>query len=250
MALLEVKDLVKRFGGLIAVNNVNFSIEEGEIRGLIGPNGAGKSVLFQTITGFYKSDHGSILFYGENLDTLRPCEVAEKGVVRTFQETTLFQEFTVFQNILLGCHLQARSNFFSALLRTDRKKQEMAESKSLELIEFMGLTKRKDQLALNLPLGLQRTLAMGVALAAEPNLLLLDETFAGMDPEETSYTMELVKKIRNNGVTIFLIEHDMKAVMGLCDRILVVNFGQLLADGSPEEIRNNEKVIEAYLGGR
>ncbi len=248
MTLLQVQGLFKRFGGLIAVHDVNFSVDQGMIQGLIGPNGAGKSVLFKTITGFHSPNQGKILFLGEEITGLGPSAIAEKRLVRTFQETTLFQEFTVFENVLMGCHIKARSNFFSALFRTDRKKQEEAEAKTLDIIEFMGLTKRKDQLALNLPLGSQRTLAVAVALAAEPELLLLDEPFAGMNPEETSHMMDLVKKIQNNGTTIFLVEHDMKAVMGLCEKIFVLNFGKLLANGSPEEIQANDQVIEAYLG--
>jgi len=248
MALLELKGITKRFGGLVALDGVNFTVEEGEIRGLIGPNGAGKSVMFKTISGFYVPTRGQVLYQGEDITGKGASAVASRGLVRTFQETTLFQEFTVYENVLVGCHLRARSNLFSALLRTDRQKQKEAEAKTLEVLEFMGMMERKDQLALNLPLGSQRTLAVAIALAAEPKLLLLDEPFAGMNPEETSQMMEMVKKVHEFGVTIILVEHDMKAVMGLCQRLMVLNFGQLLAEGSPEEIRSNEQVIEAYLG--
>ena len=248
MALLEVNMITKRFGGLVALDNVSFSVEEGEIRGLIGPNGAGKSVMFKTISGFYQPTHGQILHQGEDITGRGASAIAERGVVRTFQETTLFQEFTVYDNVLVGCHLRARCNLFSALFRTDRHKQKAAAAKTLEVLEFMGLLDRKDQLAINLPLGSQRTLAVAIALAAEPTLLLLDEPFAGMNPEETLQMMELIKKVHDSGVSIVLVEHDMKAVMGLCQKIMVLNFGQLLAEGSPEEIRSNEQVIEAYLG--
>ena len=154
----------------------------------------------------------------------------------------------MYENVLVGCHLRARCNLFSALCRTDRHKQKEAEAKTFEVLEFMGLLDRKDQLALNLPLGSQRALAVAIALAAEPKLLLLDEPFAGMNPEETSQMMRMVKKVHESGVSIVLVEHDMKAVMGLCQKLMVLNFGQLLAEGSPEEIRANEQVIEAYLG--
>ena len=248
MALLEVKGITKQFGGLVALDNVSFTVEQGEIRGLIGPNGAGKSVMFKTITGVYRPNRGLVFYQGNDITGHGPSAVAERGLVRTFQETTLFQEFTVYDNILVGCHLRARSNLFAALFRTDGDRQEKAAAKTQEVLEFMGLMDRKDQLALNLPLGSQRTLAVAIALAAEPRLLLLDEPFAGMNPEETLQMMELVRKVRESGITIILVEHDMKAVMGLCDTIMVLNFGQFLAEGSPEEIRSNEQVIEAYLG--
>jgi len=248
MALLEVKKITKRFGGLVALDDVSFSVEEGEIRGLIGPNGAGKSVMFKTVTGFYQPTQGQIVYHGEEITGRGASAIAGRGLVRTFQETTLFQEFTVYENVLVGCHLRARSNLFAALFRTDRNRQKKATVKTLKVLEFMGLMDRKDQLALNLPLGSQRALAVAIALAAEPKLLLLDEPFAGMNLEETTQMMELVRKVRESGITIILVEHDMKAVMGLCERIMVLNFGQLLAEGSPEEIRSNDVVIEAYLG--
>jgi branched-chain amino acid transport system ATP-binding protein len=248
MALLEVKEITKRFGGLVALNNVSFAVESGEIRGLIGPNGAGKSVMFKTISGFYRPARGQIFYQGEDITGQRASYIAERGLVRTFQETTLFQELTVYQNVLIGCHLYARSNLFTALLRTDREKQKEAAERALRVLEFMGLRSRKDELALNLPLGSQRALAIAVALAAEPKLLLLDEPFAGMNPEETNHMMDLVRKVQESGVTIILVEHDMKAAMGLCGRLMVLNFGEFLAEGTPEEIRSNGAVIEAYLG--
>ncbi len=248
MALLDVKGITKRFGGLVALNDISFSVEEGELRGLIGPNGAGKSVMFKIIAGFYRSNQGQIFYQGEDITGQGVSAVAERGLVRTFQETTLFQEFTVYENVLVGCHLHARSNLFTALFRTDKDRQKEAAAKTSEVLEFMGLTDRKDQLALNLPLGSQRALAVAIALAAEPKLLLLDEPFAGMNPEETFQMMDLVRKVQESGVTIILVEHDMKAVMGLCGKLMVLNFGQLLATGSPKEIRSNNRVIEAYLG--
>ena len=249
MALLEVMGVTKQFGGLVALNNVTFSVEPGEIRGLIGPNGAGKSTMFKNIAGFYRPEQGQIIYQGKDIAGLNPSTIAEHGLVRTFQETTLFQELSVYENVLVGCHLRARSRLLSALLRTDMENQKQAHDKSMQVLEFMGLTEYQDQLALNLPLGSQRALAIAIALATEPKVLLLDEPFAGMNAEETSHTMDLVRKVQETGVTIILVEHDMKAVMGLCGYITVLNFGSLLAEGSPEEIRSNDAVIEAYLGG-
>ena len=249
MSVLALNHVTKNFGGLTALNDVSFAVEEGEIRGLIGPNGAGKSTLFKNIAGFYKPDIGEIIYRGQNIVGRKPHSIAEQGIVRTFQETTLFQELTVFENVLVGCHISARSNLFSALLGLDSERQKKAESKALEVLEFMGLDERLDQLASELPLGSQRALAISIALASDPQLLLMDEPFAGMNPEETNHMMALTRRVRDSGITIILVEHDMKAVMGLCDFLTVLNFGQLLAEGTPEQIRNNDKVIEAYLGG-
>ena len=249
MSVLQLSHVTKTFGGLTALNDVSFSVKEGEIRGLIGPNGAGKSTMFKNIAGFYTPNNGDIIYRGQSIIGRKPHSIAELGIVRTFQETTLFQELSVFENVLVGCHITARSNLFSALLGLDSEKQKQAKSKALEVLEFMGLLDRRDQLASELPLGSQRALAISIALASEPRLLLMDEPFAGMNPEETNQMMDLTRRVRESGITIILVEHDMKAVMGLCDYLTVLNFGQLLAEGTPEEIRNNDKVIEAYLGG-
>lgn len=249
MAILEVKNLTKQFGGLMALNEVGFEVEEGEIRGLIGPNGAGKSTMFKIIAGFYAPTRGSVIYQNQNIAGSKPHAIAELGIVRTFQETTLFQELTVFENALVGTHIKARTNIFSAMLGLDREKQKAAREKVEEVLEFMGLTDRKDQLASELPLGSQRALALAIALVSEPRLMLMDEPFAGMNPEETNHMMKLTRKVRESGVTIVLVEHDMKAVMGLCNYLTVLNFGQVLAQGTPDDVRNNEKVIEAYLSG-
>ena len=249
MALLEVRSVSKRFGGLTALDSVSFSVEEGEIRGLIGPNGAGKSTMFKNIAGFSRPTSGEVIFDGERITGMSPSQVAARGVVRTFQETTLFQELTVFENVLIGCHLEARVNVFKAVIGLDRRRRARVEHRTREVLAFMGLEERGDQLASELPLGSQRALALAIALASEPRLLLMDEPFAGMNPEETMRMMELTRKIRDSGITVVLVEHDMKAVMGLCDTITVLNFGTLLAQGSPADIRNDEKVIGAYLGG-
>lgn len=249
MPILEINNVTKQFGGLMALDEVSFRVEEGEIRGLIGPNGAGKSTMFKNIAGFYEPTRGSIVYRGTNIEGMKPHTIAEMGIVRTFQETTLFQELTVFDNALVGAHIKSRANVFSAVLGLDRLKQQAASDRVMEVLEFMGLIERKDQLAAELPLGSQRALALAIALVSEPKLMLLDEPFAGMNAEETNHMMELTRKVRESGITIVLVEHDMKAVMGLCNYLTVLNFGKLLAEGTPDEIRNNDRVIEAYLGG-
>jgi len=249
MPILEISNVTKQFGGLLALDDVSFQVEEGEIRGLIGPNGAGKSTMFKNIAGFYEPTKGSIKYRGTNIEGKKPHTIAEMGIVRTFQETTLFQELSVFENALIGAHMKSRTNVFSAVLGLDRLKQEAASEKVMEVLEFMGLIERRDQLAAELPLGSQRALALAIALVSEPKLMLMDEPFAGMNPEETNHMMELTRKVRESGITIVLVEHDMKAVMGLCNYLTVLNFGKLLAEGTPDEIRNNDRVIEAYLGG-
>lgn len=247
--ILQVQNLTMRFGGLIAVDDVSFSVNEGEIRGLIGPNGAGKSTTFKMIAGFLSPTSGEILFRNQSIKNHKPSKIAAAGVVRTFQETTLFQELSVFENVLIGTHKEARTNIFSAMLGLDRSIQKGATESATQVLEFMGLAERKDQLAGELPLGLQRSLAVAIALAAKPSLLLMDEPFAGMNPEETRHMMDLTQKVRDSGVTIVLVEHNMKAVMGLCDKLVVLNFGTVLDEGTPDRVRHNPDVIQAYLGG-
>ena len=248
MPILEVRGLTRRFGGLFAVSDLSFSVEAGEIRGLIGPNGAGKTTTFNVMSGFYPPSGGRVLFLGSDISGMSTNAIAARGLVRTFQATTLFQELTVLENVLVGCHLQARASPFRALLGTDRPREDAARAKAAEILAFFGLGERRDDLGVSLPHGLQRALGMAVALAADPKLLLLDEPFTGMNPEETRRMMNVVRKVRDRGITILLVEHDMQAVMGLCDRITVLNFGRLLAEGTPEEVRRHPQVIEAYLG--
>ena len=248
MAILEVRDLTRRFGGLVAVSNLSLSVEEGEIRGLIGPNGAGKTTTFNVISGFYPPSEGRVLFRGEDVAGMSTNAIAARGLVRTFQATTLFQELTVLENVLVGRHLKARTGPFRALLGADRPHEEAARARAIEILDFFGLGDRREDPGLSLPHGLQRALGVAVAFAAEPKLLLLDEPFTGMNPEETRRMMEIVRKVRDRGITILLVEHDMQAVMGLCDRITVLNFGRLLAEGTPGEVRRHPDVIEAYLG--
>jgi len=248
MPILEVHGLSKQFGGLSAVADLSFSVETGEVRGLIGPNGAGKTTTFNVISGFYAPSNGRILYQGENIAGMRTSRIAARGLVRTFQTTTLFHEFTVLDNVRVGCHLGAHTGFLRTLLGRDRALEQAARDRALEILAFFGLEGLRDELAMNLPHGLQRALGMAVALAAQPRLLLLDEPFTGMNPEETRHMMDLVRKVREQGITLLLVEHDMQAVMGLCDRITVLNFGRLLAEGSPDEIRRHPEVVEAYLG--
>ena len=248
MPILEVDRLSRRFGGLTAVDNLTFSVEEGEIHGLIGPNGAGKTTTFNVISGFYPPTAGRVLYRGQDISGLKTSAIAALGLVRTFQASVLFHEFTVLDNVRVGCHRHAGATFFNSLLGTNGKREAEALERAEEILAFFGLAERKDEVASNLPHGLQRSLGIAVALAAEPELLLLDEPFTGMNPEETRQMMELLLKIQARGVTLLLVEHDMQAVMGLCGKITVLSFGSLLAEGTPEEIRNHAQVIEAYLG--
>jgi len=248
MPILETQNLSRRFGGLTAVDNLSMALNKGTIHGLIGPNGAGKTTTFNVISGFYGPSSGKVVYDGRDISGLKTSAIAELGLVRTFQGTTLFQEFTVMQNVLVGCHLHAKAGFFSRVLGRDQAEEKAARDKADEILTFFDMTERAEEITMNLPHGHQRTLGIAVALAADPKLLLLDEPFTGMNPEETQHMMELIRKVRDQNVTMLLVEHDMQAVMGLCDRITVLNFGRLLAEGSPEEIRNNPEVIEAYLG--
>lgn len=247
--ILEVQGITKLFGGLTALNDVSFCAAAGSIHGLIGPNGAGKSTMFKIIAGFHRATRGDVQFDGSSVSGMKPSRIARAGLIRTFQETTLFQELSVLENVLIGTHNHAATNIFAAVLGLDRRKQSEAMAHSLEVLEFMGLMDRKHQLASELPLGSKRALAISVALAAKPRLLLMDEPFAGMNPQETGHIMELTRKVCDSGVTVVLVEHDMKAVMGLCEELTVLNFGTVLAGGTPEQVRNNPDVISAYLGG-
>jgi len=250
MALLELRGVTKRFGGLVAVDNVDLDIEEGEIRGIIGPNGAGKTTLFNVITGNYSVTKGSIKYNGEDITGLSPHEIASRGLVRTFQQTALFNEFTLLKNVSVACHLHAKVMLFGAVAHTPtaQQTQRQAEERALEILEFMGLAGLKDELAVNLPHGHQRSLGVAIGLAAEPKLLLLDEPVTGMNPAEKQHMVGLIRKVRDRGITIMLVEHDMRTVMGICEKISVLDFGKKIAEGLPEEISNNQQVIEAYLG--
>ncbi len=252
MRILEVKAVSKRFGGVAALKDMNFSLAEGEIVGLIGPNGAGKTSFFNCITGLVSIDTGEILFgqSGIRLNRLPRHEILKAGVARTFQNLRIFKNITLLENVSIGFHSRTRSNLWDAFLRTPRLKREerMIFSKSMEFLEFVGLEKLANETAANLPYGSQKRLEIARALACGPQLLLLDEPVAGMNPHEKNEIASLIRRIRERKITVLLIEHDMKVVMPLCERIVVMDEGEKIAEGSPEQVRNNARVIQAYLG--
>ena len=251
MALLQTTNVVKRFGGLTAVNKMTFSVDAGKIVSIIGPNGAGKTTFFNSLTGIYKPEEGQILFKDSSLIGLRPDQVAATGIARTFQNIRLFGSMTVIENILVGMHIQLKQGAVDTLFRSKKfnEEEKEAENRAKDLMAYVGLKNVGNELARNLPYGGQRRIEIARALAANPTLLLLDEPTAGMNPNESEDAIKLFRRIRDEkGITILMIEHDMRVVMGISEHITVMDYGEKIAEGSPQDIRSNQRVIEAYLG--
>ena len=248
MALLEMREVSRNFGGLLALSDVSFDVGDGEILGVIGPNGAGKTTLFNAITGIFPPTRGEIILEGEAINGLKPHQIAARGVVRTFQADVLFGDFSVAENVLLGMHMKSagfslRQIFVS---RSSIPRDERMEA--LAILDFVGLSALKDRRAGDLPHGHQRVLGIAVALAAEPKVLMMDEPVAGMNDDEIKSVVALIRALNEKGLTVLLVEHHIKTVMDICNRMVVLNFGKKIAEGRPGEIRQNKEVIEAYLG--
>lgn len=250
MKLLEGTNLTMVFGGLSALNSVDITINQGEVLSVIGPNGAGKTTLFNLLTGVYTPTAGVIRFRKKEIKNLKPYEITKMGIARTFQNIRLFGEMTVLDNVIIGQHCRTKTGVFGAILKTPavRKEEALVKEKAMDVLKFVGLDDVYNEKAKNLPYGKQRRLELARALATDPELILLDEPAAGMNPQETNELIELIEKLNDMGKTVLLIEHDMKLVMGISKRIMVLDYGRKIADGPPEEIKNNEKVIKAYLG--
>ena len=250
MIILETIKLTKMFGGLAAVNKVDLKIQQGEIRGLIGPNGSGKTTLFNMINGILFATEGIIKFKGENITGLMPHLVAKKGIGRTVQQSELFQNMTVLDNIKIGVQCKFQPHLFATIFRNrlNQKEEVLIKDKALKVLEFVGIESLEKELAKNLPYGLQRMVEIARALATSPDLILFDEPVAGMNLQEASDAMKLINKIRNSGITVLLVEHQMQSLMNISDFVTVLNYGEKLVEGTPREIQNNKEVIEAYLG--
>jgi branched-chain amino acid transport system ATP-binding protein len=248
---LETRGLTKRFGGLVAVDSVDFSIEQGKINAIIGPNGAGKSTFFNLISGFHKPTVGTVLFKGKDITRLPSNQIAKLGVARTFQTTNLFEKSTVLDNVIIGHRLRTKATLFDAIFRTKREKEEekLCKEKALEALEFVGLQGTLNKIVANITQEEKKRVAFALALATEPEIVFLDEPAAGINPDETEGLAGLMEKMTDHGITVCLIEHKMQMVMSLAQKIMVLNYGEKIAEGTPEEIMKNEHVIKAYLGG-
>ena len=248
--MLKIEGLTKYFGGLSAVNNVDITMNPGDLLGLIGPNGAGKTTFFNLVTGYLRPTKGRVIFEGTDITGKKPHKVAAKGIVRTFQQTNIFPDYTVLDNVILACHLKPGVNFWETVLHTPggRRKEADILKRSHEILELVGLEHMANDVSGSLAHGHKRILGIAIALASEPKLLLLDEPLSGMNAEEVTEAMELIGRISQSGMTILLIEHNMRAAMSLSKRIVVLSFGKKIAEGTPEEIKENQEVVKAYLG--
>ena len=250
VSLLVCENVSKNFGGLKAVNQVDLKVEQDELIGIIGPNGSGKTTLFNLITGFLRPSSGNIEYEGRDINKLPPHVIASRGLIRTFQKINVFGELSVLDNVLIGKHLHIESGFLRSLLQSRKKHldEKLASDEVLRILESMGLSGWQNQKAKSLPLGLQRALGIAVGISANPKLLLLDEPTSGMTTEETKHLIEVIRKVHQSGITILIVEHDMNFVMQLSQRIIVLKYGIVVAEGKPEEIQSDPKVIEVYLG--
>jgi len=249
--LLDAQHVTKTFGGLVAVNDVSLTVEPGSIVSVIGPNGAGKTTFFNVLTGIYKPTSGKIIFDGEDITGLRPDQITQRGIARTFQNIRLFNNMTVLENVLVGMHGRLHAGLWGSIFLTPavRSEEQQARKRAFELLAFVGLERKPGELAKNLPYGDQRRLEIARAMATQPKLILLDEPTAGMNPQETGEAIHLIRRLRDElGITVILIEHDMRVVMTISERVTVLDYGAKIAEGKPEEIRSNPQVIEAYLG--
>ena len=248
--ILEVVGLRKKFGELVAVDGIDVAVKEGEIMGLTGPNGSGKTTIFNLITGFLKPTEGKVTWQGEDITGLSPHIIAKKGITRTFQLITLYKDMTVLKNIIIACHLHVGKGLFAQFMRLPsmRKREREIEGKAIELMEFTGLTPHKDKLAGELSSGFQKALAISIAFTTDPKLLLMDEPVTTLSEDRVEMVMELIKKLRGAGTTVVMIEHNIRAIMDYCDRIVVLGYGKKIAEGTGQEIRDNKEVAEAYLG--